>query len=259
MKNTFRLALPTLALSLFASSAFANLDCDYRAFVVKNPGQNSDGGKITEIKTSRAVDGSDFAWYATFQPNSSGKMTNAYWVAVSPGPNPKGHAGELAIFYVDASKPGTPVVTSYAYNGVNGDNSYINGNGSGGAADKIWSSKADSSIVKEIVDKTNGNSRTLGFRINPTKIDTHNPKYPGSTPWTGSKYGDKIGVWFHPVTEATTSYGPDDFLTSFKYKNQGWYDVDNMTTFCTDQPVPEPATIAALAFGVAAITRKRRK
>jgi hypothetical protein len=231
----------------------------YNSLIIKNPAQNNAAGQIKEIRTSNKRDGTDFAWYSTFSKSPDGKLPNAYWVVVSPGPNPKGHAGELGIFYVDATK-GTPTVTAYAYNGKNGFTSFNDGNGNGtnDGGDRIWSSAKDKSIVKDLRFSDSGNERTIGFRIDPSKINNHKPKYPGNTPWTGAAYGDKIGIWFHPVTEATTNYDAKGYLTAFNFKQQGWYDVDNLHTYCTDTPVPEPATMAALGLGIAAMIRRRR-
>ncbi len=248
---------------LGAQSAFGWYDCKYVAVIKNNPPQDSSGGKINQIKASINPQLNDLAWYANFGKNSKGEQTNGFWLVLSKGPNPKGLPGQLAIFYLDASKA-QPVLSVYGYNGKNGDSSYWDGNGSGGAADKILSSKNSTNWIKELVVKDNPDgTRTLGFRINPTTINNHSPLYKAGNPWEGAQIGDFMGVWFHPVTGLTTDYGTDGFLkkNKFSYANQGWYDDSWVKTTCSDNPVPEPATIGALAAGFVAIlgARKLRK
>jgi len=232
-----------LGAAVMAASASAT----FRSINIVNPPQSNAGGQINSVSARQNLDGSEFTWSANFSANPSGKKTNGFWLVVSPGPNPKGHAGELAIFYLDASNP-TPTLTAYAYNGVNGDNSWIT------PADKILSSKnaADASSIYSLtsVNEANG-SRTLGFSINPTKVNNHIPTNPGSTPWTGSWWNQKIGIWFHPVVDLKTSYNQDGYLTKWQFGSEGWYDAENVPT------VPEPATFAVMGLGVAAMIRRR--
>ncbi|MBS1706937.1 MAG: PEP-CTERM sorting domain-containing protein [Armatimonadetes bacterium] len=255
--------LISLAAVFGATAANAHLtDCQYHAIILDNPVQNSDAGKINQIKASNKVDGTDLAFYANFDQASNNKKANGFWLVLSPGPNPKGKAGELAIFYFDASNTSSPVLTSYVYNGVNGDNSFNNGNGVGGPADKIVSSKNLTNWIKDLTvkDEANG-TRTLGFRIDPTVVNGYNPMYNQGVPYTGAKFDQKIGIWFHPVNGLETKYGVDGFLTKFAYAKQGWYDSPDggLTTQCSTDPVPEPASMAALGLGVASILRRKSR
>lgn len=221
--------------------------------------QNSVAGEIKQLSTSYNDVTHRFTYQGTFDhaPGAPTRHTMGYWVAVSPGPNPKGHAGELALFYMDVSE-GTPVLTAYAYNGVNGGSSYFDGSPAGGtqAPDKIASSLASSSWINALTFTVNGDgTRTIGFDIDASGINSHVPLNPGPGgpgEWTGAAFGETIGIWMHPLAGLDTSYGADGFLTSLSASHEGWFDASDMET------VPEPATALALV-GFAALARRRRR
>jgi len=232
---------------LVAGAVAAN--AGLRSVNLVNPPQNSNGGKINWIKATNDVPSGDFSWTANFSDSPSGKKTQGYWVVVSPGPNPKGHAGELAIFFMDTTKA-SPILTAYAYNGVNGSNSWQT------PGDFIMSSQTGAGVAatKSLTYTNNGDgTRTIGFKVDNTIINSFSPANPGSTPWTGAYFNEKIGIWFHPVTDLKTAYAHDGKLTKWQFGAEGWYDDYNVQT------VPEPATMTAMALGLAAIARKRRK
>ncbi|MBL8086567.1 MAG: PEP-CTERM sorting domain-containing protein [Chthonomonas sp.] len=240
--------LQTKALVVFAAAGMVvGANATFRTVTVNNPPQNNAGGKINSVTATTT--GTEFSWYANFSNNPSGKMTNGYWVVVSPGANPKGHAGELAIFYMDASGA-TPTLTAYAYNGQNGNSSWAV------PGDKILSSKRASDLpdILDLTNQTESNgSKTIGFKIKSAKVNNFVPANPGSTPWTGANFGNEIGIWFHPVVELSSGYNSSGFLTKWNYKAEGWYDAEHVKT------VPEPATLGALALGAAVVLRRRKK
>jgi hypothetical protein len=217
---------------------------------------SSYGGAINTIFTEFNTTTNQLKYEVEFNTTA----TNAYWLAMSPGANPKGYAGELALFYMDASTS-TPVLTAYGYNGNNGDNSYVDGSQIGGtqAPDLILSSKNSTSWINNLQVTDAGGKRTMKFDINATAVNNHVPLYPGPggiAEWTGAEFGNKIGIWFHQVQGAQTTYHTSGPLTggvkTFSYSKQGYLDGSNLQT------VPEPATMTALALGLAAIARKRK-
>lgn len=230
-------------------------------------GANNAGGVIKQLNTSYDTGAKSLSWSMTFGevPSSSALKTDGFWMVVSNGPNPKNQSGQLAIFYMDASNP-APVLTVYAYNGVNGDNSYKDGSIASGtqAPDRIASSKVDNGFIESLSVVTNPDgTRTLGFKVktedSTQNINGHSPLHPGPDPWEGAQFGEKIGIWVHPTAGTVTDYynsgSAAGFLKNFAYQKSGWLDLENKTTTV----VPEPATLAVLGLGAAAALRRRRK
>jgi hypothetical protein len=222
-------------------------------------------------------------WYSTivaeYAPTShrfkweftSGTQVNGFWLVVSPGPNPKGHPGELAIIYFDAktltaNNSITPTATIYNYNGVNNASSWNDGAPTAGVQtpDRIWSSldSGDAASIIQLSATDNGTSRRFVFEIDATAIQTHTPLYPNPNgdDWTGLAFGAKLGTWFHPMSGMTTSYGTDpsaanfNFLTSFGYAQQASFDTANLNT----ELLPAPGAVALLGFAGLAGARRRR-
>lgn len=253
--NTYRFLFGATAV-LAASSALAtNWVWDWNG----GNAYNNAGGTINSIHAEYNDVTNRMVWKTNFGNNPDGKKTDGYWLVVSPGPNPKGNDGELAAIYFDRSGGGSgnnPAATVYAYNGVNGDNSWKDGSKASGTQtpDKILSSKLTQNWINALtaVDEANG-TRTFTLDIDATAIRNHIPLYGGPDPWTGSSFGQKLGLWFHPVVGISSAYS-NGYLSDWRYKDQGWFDGQNFTT------VPEPGTILALGAGIAALaTRRRRK
>lgn len=214
-------------------------------------GINHAAGEIKSMSASYNTQNKSFNYYLTMGkvPGSNTLKTNGFWLVVSPGANPKGHAGELAILYFDASTSNTKL-TAYTYNGQNGFTSFQN-------QDKIASSSKTANFVKSMVVSDTPAGRVLGFSIDATKIQNHVPSRPGpggAADWTGVSFGEKMGVWMHPVAGLRTGYGNDGFLCNFDFNKAGWFDGEGFRT----QSVPEPTTMAALAIGSLIAARRRR-
>jgi hypothetical protein len=213
---------------------------------------SSGGGNIKTIETSFDSETNRF----TYEAILGNQSTNGLWLAVSPGANPKGHAGELALFYVDASAA-QPALLAYAYNGVNGHNSWRDGSPQSGIQppDMILSSLTSSNWINNFVveNLVNGGKR-FAFDIDATAVQNHMPKYPGpggQSEWTGAEFGQKFGIWNHTVKGLQTTYN-EGALASWSYTHEGWVDGGNLET------VPEPTSMAALGLGVAAIFRRKK-
>ena len=251
MKST-RLALVSVT-ALSASLSFATTWVfDYNP---TNAEQNDGAGRINNIKTTFNDQNQRLTFSVNVGPTPTGSA-DGFWLAMNDGPNPKGHAGELALVYFDVFSSGGPSLTTYAYNGFNGDTSFKDGSPASGtqAPDKIASSRTDSSWINSINVVNNGNgSRTMSFDIDAAVLNGHTPKYPGSSPWTGMQFDNKIGMWFHTVDKLTSGYGADGFLNKWEYEKQGWVD------FSDKQAVPEPTTMGIVAILGAIAARRRKK
>lgn len=220
---------------------------------------NHAGGTILSVTTTYNDVTDELSWYATFGavPGQPSQHTNGFTLAISPGPNPKNHPGEMALFYFDAVGP-TPIMTVYGYNAMNNQSSYYDGSNANNtqAPDRIFTSLNDpTNMLTDIRAIDNGDgTRTLGFTMDATNIIDRVPLYPDpQDPWTGASYGDHIGIWFHPQAGTTRSY-TNNYLSSWGSRTQGWLDRNMETTVL----VPEPASLGLLIGGLAVGAIRRR-
>ena len=220
------------------------------------------------IQTEYDPDSKRFLWDFT-----AGSGVNGYWLVVSPGPNPKGYAGELAILYLDANgltanSTITPKLTIYGYNGQNGILSYMDGSQAAGVQtpDRIFSSlnPDTTGTIMQLSASDTGGLRRFTVELDATIIQNYTPLHNGGAmgvEWTGVAFGQQLGAWFHPSAGTTTSYGtnpanPDfNWLTSFSYTGQASFDTVNLGT----QWVPAPGAMALLGLAGAVGGRRRRR
>lgn len=243
-------ALAALTLSAHAVTYRWSFDAD-------NSPQGTAAGRTTAATAYYEQEREYFGYSVTMNPNSSGQLANGFWLAVSNGPNPKGISGELAIFYFDATTT-TPTLTAYGYNGINGNNSFLDGSIQSGtqAPDRIASSLTNPNLLRSIGVSNNADgSRTMSFDIRGSLINNHTSPYGNAADWQGVDFGNKFGIWYHPVTGLRSEYNQEGFLTKFTPHKQGYIDLANETT----EAVPEPATMATLGLGVAGLLRRRFK
>ena len=200
------------------------------SFNIDNPPGSSAAGDITNVNTSYNDATQDFTFSMTVENTADG-----FTLAVNDGPNPKGHGGELALFYFDAT--GTdPVVSVYNYNGQNTQTSWQDGSAQAGtqAPDQIVNSIANPSIFGNITAVDNGDGTvTYTFNVDASVIQDHNPAYGNAADWTGVEFADQIGVWLHPIEDLTTDYDSNGFLTQWDGGSQSWYDNSNANTHVT--------------------------
>lgn len=243
------------ALAMCAASASADFSWIWNRGNAGDYALNDAAGHFQSARADYTPATNRFGFSSTF----SDRQTNGYWLAVSPGENPKGHAGELALIYVDLTTAAAPSVTVYNYNGENGFSSFHDGSTAAGnqPADKIASTRATDGSGKKlnaIVNVTNvGAGQRIDLVLDTSLIQSHTPMYPGNTPWTGLSFGQGFGIWWHPVKGLNTAYGNDGFLTQFNFNTQGWFDGAGFTT------VPTPGAAALVGMGAAATLRRRRK
>ncbi len=221
-------------------------------------GMSNGGGNIESIFASYDTSSKQLTWNTTF----SNQVARGYTLAVNKGPNPKGHAGELALIYFDAESLSSPKLSVYAYNGKNLQNSWLDGNGNAGGnqTPDLIKGKNDTSYIVNIEAKNVGTKRQFNLTIDTSAINAHNPMYPsGDNDWTGAQFAEKLGLWFHPVRGLDASYYSNGALKKWDITNQGWLDMaDCDTDHMEAVPLPTAgAMVTAALFGFAGIRRRR--
>ncbi len=254
MKMTITALMGAAMISSVASADVYSWD--WSAAVNGTSGLNMAAGEFQSIHAEYNDASERFLWSVTF----ADQITDGYTLAINDGPNPKGHAGELGLIYFDASN-GAPIVTVYAYNGVNSQNSYADGSPAAGtqAPDMILASDGvtnHASIMQaSVVDDMMNGTRTMTLELDATIINNHIPANPGPdgpSEWTGVQFAELLGLWMHPVTNLNASYDSEMALTSWG-GTQGWFDGANFTT-----TVPAPGAFALLGMGGLVMSRRRR-
>ncbi len=201
-------------------------------FSVDSPGGSDIAGDIKNVSTSYNATTKQFTFSMVVEPIATGIE-----FAINGGPNPKGHPGELAFFYIDGTSA-DPVATVYGYNG-NSVHSWQDGSDADGvqSPDKILSSLSNPGAFDNISVTTDANgNKVFSITMDVTSIQNHNPAYGPDGIWTGVEFADEVGIWSHPVSGLETSYGNDGFLTDWDWDNLGWYDSSDMQTQTTIIP-----------------------
>jgi hypothetical protein len=218
-------------------------------------GINNSGGKFESIQASFDNVTNRFTWNITF----SDQIADAFTLAVNNGPNPKGEAGELALLYFDWNDKSTAnaKVTAYGYNGKNSTDSWKDGDGNaaGTQSPDIIHSLNDTSWINKATAKNVGSKRVFELDVNASTINGWSPKYPGSGPWTGLKFDNKLGLWLHAFDTANPGIVyKNGKISDFGYKKEGWFDGSNIITV-----VPLPAPVAMGLAGLVGVAALRRR
>ncbi len=219
-------------------------------FEINNPvgSAGSDAaGDITYFQTSYDSSSEELSWRSTIS-EAKGKLADAFWLVLSDGPDPMVDRNEYAIFYGDSSSGN---LSAYVYNGLNSGSSW---NTPGEFIQTFGDPfESDSSIAGEV---------TFSFAIDASFINSYQPTTPGINDWDGAQFGEKIGIWYHPVVLANaSSYNADGSLSSFPEIVSGFFDTFNQTTTVTVPNVPESGTLALASIGLIGmiVGRRRRK
>lgn len=248
-----------VGLGLASSASAGTYAWNWQVGDIGTSGMSTNGGAIESIYASFNTTTKQLTWNATF----SNQIARGYTLAVSKGPNPKGHAGELALLYFDAESLSSPKLTVYAYNGQNLQNSWRDGNGNvgGNQTPDLIKGKNDTSYILNIEAKNVGTKRQFNLTIDTSAINSHTPLYPsGDDDWTGAQWAQKLGLWFHPVKGLDAGYNSNGSLKKWDITGQGWLDLadcdtDNMQVV----PLPTAGAMASAALlGVAGIRRRRQ-
>jgi hypothetical protein len=217
------------------------------------PTVNNNGGTFDSMSTTFNHSTNRLTFSVTF----SDQVTKGFTLAINGGANPKGHGGEMALFYFDANNLAAPKLTTYNYNGQNNITSYFDGDGvTGGiqAPDKIQSN-ADLNVGDSLFAQDSGGKRTLSFSIDATDIVGHNPAYGNAADWTGAQFAEAFGIWMHPFKTFNPTYDGNGNITSLQNGGQGWFDGTMLQT--TLIPLPSAAAMAGVGLFGLGLRRRR--
>lgn len=219
-------------------------------------GYNAAGGSIEQINAQY----DNVTKQLSFNVQFNGTLvTRGFWLVLNGGPNPKNQPGEYAIFYFDAESLSSPKLTTYVYNGLNNGSSWNDGNGSASgtpAGDLVAAN--NSGYIQSISAGDAGGKRTFSFTVDATSILGHNPDFdaPDGSPWFGTGFGQKLGIWFHTLRSVDFGYNSNGTISKLTYdtSKEGWLDGENfMTTI-----IPAPGATALLGLGGLLVARRRR-
>lgn len=251
-----KLSITLLLLPAAAIASASVFEAHYPGFSGGSVGFNNAGGRILAISSKYSDTAQEWTFEARlgFAPGSTRK-TDAFTLAINDGPNPNGLPGQLGYFYFDGRSSSSPALTAYVYNGRDTDSSYRDANGDGvtDGGDFIASSQVTPNFIRDIFVRDEGNERVMGFKVNVAGVNAHLPAFPNPAGYKETKMGNLFGIWFHPRSGSSFTYGSDGKISSFGSQFMGWCDGANIQTVVT----PEPASLAALVLGGLVILRRK--
>ncbi|MEM7755770.1 MAG: hypothetical protein AAF297_09065 [Planctomycetota bacterium] len=243
-----------VAVALAAGSAMGNVHA--WTWERGDTNSNNGGGVIERIETSFQTSARELTFSVWF----SNQVTDGFTLALNDGPNPKGHAGELALIYLDASDTNDVRVNSFAYNGQNTQKSFEDGSAASGiqTPDAIATSTgalARNGFAVGSVTDTEDGWRRIDLTLDVRGINSHSPLHPGpggAEEWYGIGFDELLGIWFHPVKDLTTAYDQDGFLSEWNGR-EGYVDTANRVT------IPGPGAAMLAGVGGLMIGARRRR
>lgn len=216
---------------------------------------NDAGGRFESVLATFDDATDRLTWSMTF----TNQVTKGFTLALNNGPNPKGHAGELVLLYIDVRDHSLPVLTAYGYNGKNSQTSWNDGDGNAAgnqAPDVIKPAIDRDTWVNDLSVSDHAGKRTITFDIDATDLIDRTPKYPDPSgdPWYGIGFAEKLGLWLHPFTRFDVGYDEGGQITGLTTGGGGWFDGSNFTTTM----IPTPGALALGALGTLMTLRRRR-
>ena len=220
-----------ILLGLVACVSFSGQASLYK-FEDMNANNGGMSDQLESIESTYNTSSNQFTWDVVFNDDARG--IDGFWLVVNNGPNPKrSNVNELAIMYGDMD---SGILTTYAYNGRNSSNSYLN----------------PGTLLQ--TDTFTADSDGLSIDID---VSTINAWASPDQDYSGIQYDEKVGIWFHISKNSNFNYGQTGLLEKYSYAAQGYYDENNLSA----AEVSEPGAVALLLFGLAGmgVYKKRAK
>ena len=220
----------------------------------------------------------NFTFEATLAPNTNGTSVNSFSLLVGDSESLTGRTGEFALVYFDATRPGEPVVSVYAYNGASAATSFrfadFQQNAVDGsvAPDQIASSlnSSLSFLNSASVQLNDDGTQTFSVDIDASGINDHTPSVPSpnGADFFGLQVAQELGIWFHTFEQNfETAYTAEGFLVpetgNANLVETGFAVASNFDTLdllnLTGTVVPEPASLLVVVGGLGLIAGRRRR
>lgn len=191
-----------------------------------------DAGRTTFIQARFNSNTQRLYWKIVFLPAvGTNKLPDGLNLLLNTGFRPKGRQGEMAHLFFDATNLSAPKLTVYAYNGTNTDSSWqFSDMNLTKPADPILSSLVRTDWINELTVIDAPGQRTFIIDIDTLEINNHVPITPGSQAWRGVAFGLSIGIWSHPLSGSSATYGANGFLTQKGSGINGFVDAELLLT-----------------------------
>lgn len=242
-------AMAVAAMSGAASASTYSFD-----FTPGDPGSygiNNNGGQFERVQSTFNSSTNQLTFKVTF----SNQVTKGFTLAINNGANPKGHGGEMGLFYFDASNLGSPKLTTYTYNGKNTTTSWKDGDGNASGDQSPDLIASDAARAGSVSAQDVGGKRILSFSIDASTIIGHNPAYGNAADWTGAQFSDAMGIWMHPFRTFNADYDANGDISSLGLGGEGWFDGTMLQTVL----IPLPSTAGMAALGLMGLGIRRRR
>jgi len=216
-------------------------------------GINNNGGQFERVQSTYSTATQRLTFSVTF----SNQVTRGFTLAINNGANPKGHGGEMALFYFDANNLAAPKLTAYNYNGLNSQTSWIDGDGNqaGNQSPDLIRSNTEEGWIQSVSAQDVDGKRILSFSIDASSIIGHNPMYGNAADWTGAQFTDAMGIWMHPFRTFNAGYNENGGMTSLQLGGEGWFDGTMLQTVL----IPLPSSAAMAGVGMVGLGLRRRR
>lgn len=251
MKKMTMLLGATAVAALAGSAAASTYSFDFTPGDPGTYGINNNGGQFERVQSTYNSVSNQLTFSVTF----SNQVTKGFTLAINNGANPKGHGGEMALFYFDANNLGSPKLTTYNYNGQNNISSYYDGDGNAAGNQSPELIVSDAARSGSVSAQDVGTKRILSFTIDASSIMGHTPGYGNAADWTGAQFSEAMGIWMHPFRSFNPSYDANGMITGLSKGGEGWFDGTMLETTL----IPLPGAAGMAGVGLFGLGMRRRR